>query len=153
MPAMQRLLGFILVLVQGMGIPLVAGLFICAVTGELRQQRLTLEWPQLPDSNTPSVELLLLSLPCILAYVGLAGLLHKPLWRAASFVLLAGLAAYFNSAVFAQAFGNTWTQSEIFFGLMLQHLHLLAMALLPGLLLWWLVGALGTAVGRRLAQV
>ncbi|MFP6864113.1 hypothetical protein [Pseudomonas sp.] len=147
---MQRFISFILVTIQTLGIPLVAGLFICAVTGELNNQRLTLEWPFLIDVNSPLLETLLLSIPSMLLYAASVRVLKKPLRRAASFVLLAVLAAYFSCEVFAQAFGNTWAPSEIFFELFLAHRHLLAIALLPGLLLWWFIDLLGTFIRGRL---
>ncbi|MDF3194227.1 hypothetical protein [Pseudomonas sp. 1928-m] len=146
---MQRFLGFILATIQALGIPLIAGLFICAVTGEPRQ---TLEWPFLIDVDYPLLEILLLSLPSILLYAALIRVLKSRRWRAAYFALLAVLAAYFSCVVFAQAFGNTWTSSEIFFALFLGHLHLLAIALLPGLLLWWLIDVLTMAIRGRLSQ-
>lgn len=144
---MQRFLGFIFATIQALGIPLVAGLFICAVTGEPRQ---TLEWPFLIDVDHPLLEILLLSLPSILLYAALIRVLKNRRLRAASFVLLAVLAAYFSCVVFAQAFGNTWTSSEIFFALFLGHLHLLAIALLPSLLLWRLIDVLAMSLRRRL---
>ena len=147
---MQRFLGFIFATIQALGIPLVAGLFICAVTGEPRR---TLEWPFLIDVNSPLLETLLLSIPSMLLYAASARVLKKPLRRAASFVLLAVLAAYFSCVVFAQAFGNTWTSSEIFFALFLGHLHLLAIALLPSLLLWRLIDVLAMSLRRRLTQM
>ena len=146
---MQRFLVFIVVTIQALGIPLVAGLFICAVTGEPRR---TLEWPFLIDVDYPLLEILLLSLPSILLYAALIRVLKNRRLRAASFVLLAVLAAYFSCVVFAQAFGNTWTQSAIFIALFLGRLHLLAIALLPGLLLWWLIDLLGTLIRGRLPQ-
>lgn len=146
---MQRFLGFIFATIQALGIPLVAGLFICAVTGEPRQ---TLEWPFLIDVDYPLLEILLLSLPSILLYAVLIRVLNSRRWRAACFVLLAMLAAYFSCVVFAQAFGNTWTQSAIFIALFLGHLHLLAIALLPVLLLWWCIDLLGTLIRARLSQ-
>lgn len=146
---MQRFLGFIFATIQALDIPLVAGLFICAVTGEPRQ---TLEWPFLIDVDHPLLEILLLSLPSILLYAALIRVLKNRRLRAASFVLLAVLAAYFSCVVFAQAFGNTWTQSAIFIALFLGRLHLLAIALLPGLLLWWLIDLLGTLIRGRLPQ-
>ncbi|PJE43017.1 MAG: hypothetical protein CUR33_06840 [Pseudomonas sp.] len=146
---MQRFLSFILATIQALGIPLVAGLFICAVTGEPRR---TLEWPFLIDVDYPLLEILLLSLPSILLYAALIRVLKNRRLRAASFVLLAVLAAYFSCVVFAQAFGNTWTQSAIFIALFLGRLHLLAIALLPGLLLWWLIDLLGTLIRGRLPQ-
>lgn len=147
---MQRFLGFILATIQALGIPLVAGLFICAVTGE---PRLTLEWPFLIDVDYPLLEILLLSLPSILLYAALIRVLKNRRLRAASFVLLAVLAAYFSCVVFAQAFGNTWTQSAIFIALFIGRLHLLAIALLPGLLLWWLIDVLAMSLRRRLTQM
>ena len=149
---MQRFLGFILATIQALGIPLVAGLFICAVTGELRNQHLTLEWPFLIDVDYPLLEILLLSLPSILLYAATVRVLKSRRWRAACFVLLAVLAAYFSCVVFAQAFGNTWTQSAIFIALFLGRLHLLAIALLPGLLLWWLLDVLALPLRSRLTQ-
>lgn len=146
---MQRFLGFILVSIQALGIPLVAGLFICAVTGE---PRLMLEWPFLIDVDYPLLETLLLSLPSILLYAALIRVLKRRRLRAACFVLLAVLAAYFSCEVFAQAFGNTWTHSAIFFALFIGHLHLLAIALLPGLLLWWLIDVLALSLRSRLTQ-
>ncbi|PKM23930.1 MAG: hypothetical protein CVV09_19345 [Gammaproteobacteria bacterium HGW-Gammaproteobacteria-13] len=146
---MQRFLGFILVTIQALGTPLVAGLFICAVTGEPRR---TLEWPFLIDVDYPLLEILLLSLPSILLYAALIRVLKSRRWRAACFALLAVLAAYFSCVVFAQAFGNTWTSSEIFFALFLGHLHLLAIALLLGMLLWWLIDVLTMAIRGRLSQ-
>jgi len=146
---MQRFLSFILVTIQALGIPLVAGLFICAVTGEPRR---TLEWPFLIDVDYPLLEILLLSLPSILLYAATVRVLKSRRWRAACFVLLAVLAAYFSCVVFAQAFGNTWTQSAIFIALFLGRLHLLAIALLPGLLLWWLLDVLALPLRSRLTQ-
>lgn len=149
---MQRFLGFILVTIQALGIPLVAGLFICAVTGELRNQRLTLEWPFLIDVDYPLLEILLLSIPSILLYAAAVRVLKSHRWRATSFALLAVLAAYFSCVVFAQAFGNTWSNSAIFVALFLGHLHLLAIALLLGMLLWWIIDVLTMAIRGRLSQ-
>jgi hypothetical protein len=147
---MQRFLGFILATIQALGIPLVAGLFICAVTGEPRR---TLEWPFLIDVDYPLLEILLLSLPSILLYAALTRVLKSRRWRAACFVLLAVLAAYFSCVVFAQVFGNTWTSSEIFFALFLGHMYLLAIALLPSLLLWRLIDVLAISLRKRLTQM
>lgn len=146
---MQRFLGFILATIQALGIPLVVGLFIYAVTGEPRQ---TLEWPYLIDVDYPLLEILLLSLPSILLYVVQIRVLKSRRWRAACFALMAVLAAYFSCVVFAQTLGNTWTSSEIFIALFLGHLHLLTIALLPGLLLWWLIDLLGMQIRGRLSQ-
>ncbi|MFP5421959.1 MAG: hypothetical protein ACLGID_10925 [Gammaproteobacteria bacterium] len=147
---MQRFLGFIFATIQALGIPLVAGLFICAVTGEPRR---TLEWPFLIDVDYPLLEILLLSLPSILLYAALIRVLKNRRWQVTCFALLAVLAAYFSCVVFAQAFGNTWTSSEIFFALFLGHLHLLAIALLPSLLLWRLIDVLAMSLRRRLTQM
>lgn len=126
----------LILLVQSLGLPLVAGLFICALTGELRYQRLLLEWPQLvePDAD-PRLEVLFLSLPSMLLFLLLARFTRSRALLAGGFVLLATLAAFFAALVFAQAFGSTWPLDELFLVLFLARLHLLALALLPGLLL------------------
>ncbi|MFI8382096.1 hypothetical protein [Pseudomonas sp. NPDC079086] len=77
-PGIQRFISFILVTIQTLGIPLVAGLFICAVTGELNNQRLTLEWPFLIDANSPLLDTLLLSIPSMLLYAASVRVLKNP---------------------------------------------------------------------------
>src|SRR3989338_303826 len=125
-----------ILLCQSLGRPLVAGLFICALTGELRHQRLLLEWPQLIEPNAdPRLEVLLLSLPSMLLFLLLARFTRSRALLAGGFVLLAALAAFFAALVFAQAFGSTWPLGEVFLVIFLARLHLLALALLPGLLL------------------
>ncbi len=145
---MQRLTRYTCILLQSLAIPLTAGLFLCAVTGELQQQRLVLEWPYLIDSYHPALDVLGLSLLGILLYVVLASLLRQRLLQALVLLLLALLTAYSTVQAFATAFGNTWTPAEVFFELYAAHLHLLGLALLPGLPLWWLADWLH----RRLRQ-
>lgn len=140
---MHPLLRYTCLLLQSLTIPLTAGLFICAVTGELQQQRLVLEWPYLIDSYHPALDVFGLSLPGILLYVVLARLLRRPGMRLATFVLLTALTALLCADNFAQTFGNTWLPQEVFFELYLAQLHLLGLALLPSLLWWWLLDRLG----------
>jgi hypothetical protein len=116
-------------------------LFIGLLTGSLRQQRLTLEWPHLIDSSGYAIsELLIAAVPGMLAFL-LAGafLRHKALLVVA-FICCALLACTFAAALFAQAFGNTWSTREIILELVIAHLHLVALALLPGTLLITLLG-------------
>lgn len=145
---MQRLIRYTCILLQSLAIPLTAGLFLCAVTGELQQQRLMLEWPYLIDSYHPALDILGLSLLGILLYAVLASLLRRRILHAVALLLLAMLTAYSAVQAFAPAFGNTWTPAEVFFELYAAHLHLLILALLPGLPLWWLPDWLH----RRLCQ-
>lgn len=135
---MHRLIRFCLILLQSLAIPLTAGLFLCAVTGDLQQQRLVLEWPYLIDSYHPALDILGLSLPGILLYALLASLLRRRAVQATGLLVLTLLTSYSTMQAFATVFGNTWTPAEVFFELYVAYLHLLALALLPGLLLWWL---------------
>lgn len=115
---------------------LVAGLFIALVTGELQQQRLTLTWPYLGElDGNPLLDLLLPSLPAMLLFIIFACLVRNTLTTLIAFTLLAFLAAFCVCMVFAGAFGATWTTGEIVRELLLDHLQLLALALLPG----WLI--------------
>lgn len=125
---------------QSLAIPLVAGLFICLITGSLQQQRLVLAWPLLvePDS-VPWQESLLASLPAMMLFILLARWVRSDRGRALGFVPLVFLAAFFNCLRFAESFGSTWSIGAILGALLLGHLHLLALALLPGTLLLGLI--------------
>lgn len=95
-----------------------------------------LAWPLLiePDS-VPWQESLLGSLPAVLLFLLLSRWVRSDLGRGISLLLLTVLAVYFNCTLFAQSFGSTWTNGEIIRELLLAHLHLLALALLPGALI------------------
>lgn len=125
---------------QSLVIPLVAGLFICLLTGNLQHQRLMLAWPLLiePDS-VPWQESLLASLPAMMLFILLARWMPSDRGRALGFVLFVFLAAFCNCLRFAESFGSTWSTGAILSALLLGHLHLLALALLPGALLLGLI--------------
>jgi hypothetical protein len=111
-------------------------LFISLLTGSLRQQRLTLEWPQLIDSSDYSVSALLIAtVPGMLAFLLAVAFLPRKAMLVIAFICCALLACIFAAALFAQAFGNTWNTREIILELVIAHLHLVALALLPGTLL------------------
>ena len=113
-----------------------AALFISLLTGSLRQQRLTLEWPQLIDSSDYSVSALLIAtVPSMLAFLLAGAFLRRKAMLVIAFICCALLACTFAAALFAQAFGNTWSTREIILELVIAHLHLVALALLPGTLL------------------
>lgn len=136
----------LILLLQSLGIALAVALFIGLLTGELRHQRLLLEWPQLIEADSqPLLEIILLALPSMLLFVLLGHFVRARAARYVGFVLLGELAAFFAVQVFAQAFGATWTVAEIS-ELLLAHLHLLVLALLPGLLL---IGASDLIAARR----
>lgn len=139
---MQRLIRYTCIFLQSLGIPLTAGLFLCALTGALQQQRFVLEWPYLIDSYHPALDVLGLSLFGMLFYVVLVRRLRQRSLHAVGLLLLAMLTAYSTVQAFATAFGNTWTSTEVFFELYAAHWHLLGLALLPTALLWWLTNAL-----------
>lgn len=113
-----------------------AALFIALLTGSLRQQRMTLEWPQLIDGGDSVVlELLLTSAPGALLVLLASAWLRRGALRVGAFIAGALLACMLAAGLFAQAFGNTWSISEILAELVLAQLHLIALALLPGTLL------------------
>lgn len=126
-------------LVQSLGLALVAYLFVCLMATSLRQTAFSLALPELvePTSNS-TVELLLLTLPAQLLFV-LAGC-----WMAgraaiiAAFVLLGAGVAWLQCMLFAESFGNTWSNTEVLL-LLGVNLHWLLLALIPGLAL--LLGA------------
>ena len=125
-------------LLQGLGIPMSAGLFIGLLTGKLRYGQLTLEWPQLLATNShPFVEVLLGSLPGLVLFIACLalGALRHSVNLLCAFVITSAISAYCCALLFAQAFGNTWAAGEVFRELYLAQLPLLAMALLPGLLI------------------
>ncbi|ATH83396.1 hypothetical protein NLY39_05035 [Pseudomonas sp. KHPS1] len=133
-------------LLQGLGIPLSAGLFIGLLTGELRHDRLWLEWPlTLEPGSHPASEVLFASLPGLLLFFvcSALGLLRRHGGPAviATFVAAAALAAYCSAVAFAPSFGNTWASGEIFRELYLAHWQLWVLSLIPGLLLVLLLQA------------
>ncbi len=118
-----------------------AALFISLLTGSLRQQRLTLEWPQLIDSNDYSVSALLIAtVPGMLAFLLAGTFLRRKTMLVIAFICSALLACTFAAALFAQAFGNTWSTREIILELVIAHWHLVALALLPGTLMISVLG-------------
>jgi len=122
-------------LLAGLAVAPSAALFIALLTGSLSQQRLTLEWPQLIDSGSAVPELLFTTAPgALLVLLASAWLRHGAL-RVGAFIGGALLACMLAADLFAQAFGNTWSISEILAELVVAQLHLIALALLPGTLL------------------
>jgi hypothetical protein len=111
-------------------------LFIALLTGNLRQQRLTLEWPQLIDSSDHALSALLIAaVPGMLTFVLAGAFLRRKASLVAAFICCALLTCIFAAALFAPAFGNTWSTREIILELLVAQLHLVVLALLPGTLL------------------
>ena len=123
-------------LLAGLAVAPSAALFIALLTGSLRQQRLTLEWPQLIDGGDSIVlELLLTTAPGALLVLLASAWLRRGALSVGAFIGGALLACMLAAGLFAQAFGNTWSISEILAELVVAQLHLIALALLPGTLL------------------
>jgi hypothetical protein len=123
-------------LLAGLAVAPSAALFIALLTGSLRQQRLTLEWPQLIDGGDSVVlELLLTTAPGALLVLLASAWLRRGALRVGAFIGGALLACMLAAGLFAQAFGNTWSIREILAELVVAQLHLIALALLPGTLL------------------
>lgn len=121
-------------LLQSLGLPLMAYLFICLMTAQIRQASFSLTLPSLgePDSNS-ALELLLLSLPGQLLFV-LAGCFTHRRRLLGVFLLAASITALLQCLVFAQCFGTTWSTAETFI-LLASNAPALLLALLPGLAL------------------
>jgi hypothetical protein len=135
---MRRLVAVPLV---GLTIAPSAALFVALLTGSLRQGRLTLEWPLLAEPGTSSgPELLIAALPGMLLFVACGFFARRGATLAGGFVASALLSCVLAAAIFAQAFGNTWSAGEIFVELVLVQLHLVALASVPGTLLAVLIG-------------
>jgi hypothetical protein len=131
----------ILLLLTGLAIAPTAALFIGLLTGSLREGRLTLEWPLLAEPGISSgPELLVAALPGTLLFVVCGLLAPRRATLAAGFVGGALLSCVLAAAIFAHAFGNTWSAGEIVMELVVMQLHLVALALLPGTLLTVLIG-------------
>ena len=119
-----------------------ASLFIALLTGSLRQQRLTLEWPEVIEGGTAAIALIA-AFPGMLIFLSLHRWLHNKTRRVSVFAGCTLLACCFSAFLLAQAFGTTWSSREILLELMAAQLPLLALALLPGTLLVSLLPAAG----------
>lgn len=133
---------------QSLGLVLVAHLFICLINASLGQTPLSLTLPSLidPDSNS-TVELLLFTLPAQLLFLLATRCVHRLGSLNGVFALIGTMTALVQCLVFAEAFGNTWSATEIV-GLLGFNLHYLLLAMIPGLSL---LMALERWPGPRLA--
>ena len=127
-------------LLQGLCLIPTAALFVGLLTCRLQQACLGLAWPLPPEPDGHlSTELILASAPAITLFllIAVSGLLRhaRPVATLLLFSLCGTLAAYCAVCLLAGAYGNTWTPGEIFHELLLNHLTLLGLALLPGLML------------------
>lgn len=122
-------------LLQSLGLPLMAYLFICLMTAQIRQASFSLTLPSLgePDSNS-ALELLLLSLPGQLLFVLAGCFTHRRRLLIGVFLLAASITALLQCLVFAQCFGTTWSTAETFI-LLASNAPALLLALVPGLAL------------------
>lgn len=122
-------------LLQSLGLVLVVYLFICLVTASISQTRFSLELPRLidPDSNS-TAELLLMAIPGQLLFLLSSCFIHRPRLLNGAFVIVAAMTALLQCLVFAEVFGNTWSNTEVLelFGF---NLPSLLLALIPGLAL------------------
>ncbi|MGR3995362.1 hypothetical protein [Pseudomonas sp. 1121_17] len=120
-------------LLQSLGLPLMAYLFICLMTAQIRQASFSLPSLGEPDSNS-ALELLLLSLPGQLLFVLAGCFTHRRRLLLGVFLLAASITALLQCLVFAQCFGTTWSTAETFI-LLASNAPALLLALLPGLAL------------------
>jgi hypothetical protein len=140
---------FTLRLLQSLGLALVAYLFVCLMTADITQASLRLELPSLiePDSNS-TVELLLLTVPGQLLFLLVGSFIHRRVLLNGAFVLFATMTVLLQCMRFAEALGNTWSNTEIL-GLLGINLQWLLLALSPGLAL---LAALERWPGPRAAE-
>lgn len=124
-------------LLQSLGLVLVAYLFVCLMTASVRQSAFAFELPGLiePDSNSGR-ELLLFCVPGQLLFVLLGCFFRRPGLLIGAYLLAATTTALLQCQLFAEAFGSTWSNAEIF-GLLAVNLPSLLLALAPGLALLW----------------
>jgi hypothetical protein len=122
-------------LLQSLGLIPVAYLFVCLMTANLVRAPFSLELPSLvdPDSNS-TVELLLLTIPGQLLFLLAGCFIHRRGLLSGAFVLFATMTALVHCMLFAQTFGNTWSNIELLELLGFNLPGLLA-ALVPGLAL------------------
>lgn len=124
-------------LLQGLCLLPGTALFIGLLTCQLQQACQVLAWPLLtePDGHLV-IELALASLLAFALFLLAAcGLLRRaqPVTVLLVFALCAAFAAYCAVNLLANAYGNTWTASEILHELFLNNLELLGLALIPSL--------------------
>ncbi|WP_225935830.1 hypothetical protein [Pseudomonas fakonensis] len=119
---------------QSLGLIPVAYLFVCLL-GASFGEPFSLRLPDIaaPDGNS-LVELLIFTVPGQLLFM-LPGIFCKNRrWLAGLFALCATQVAWLQCLLFADAFGNTWSTTEIA-GLLGYNLPWLLLALAPGLAL------------------
>lgn len=126
---------FALRLLQSLGLILVAYVFVCLMAANIGQTPFSFELPNLidPDSNS-AVELLLFTVPGLLLFLLAGCFIHRLGALSGAFVIAAAVVALLQCLLFAEAFGNTWSNTEIF-GLLGFNLHYLLLAVIPGLIL------------------
>ncbi|MCE0913982.1 MULTISPECIES: hypothetical protein [unclassified Pseudomonas] len=122
-------------LLQGLGLILVAYLFVCLMTAGLRQTGFSLELPDLvePDSNS-ALELLLFAVPGLLLFLLFGCFIRNRRTLIHTYVLLAIMVAQLQCLNFAESYGSTWSGLELVM-LLGMNTHWLLLALIPGLAL------------------
>ncbi|MNJ42427.1 hypothetical protein D3C77_373980 [compost metagenome] len=131
----MRIRLFTLRLLQSLGLPLIAYLFVCLMTAEITQTSFSLELPSLIDPGRDStIELLLFTAPGQLLFLLLGCFIHKRRLLGSAFGLFATMTALLQCLLFAEIFGNTWSSTEIL-ALLGFNLPWLLLALVPGLAL------------------
>ncbi|WP_252091550.1 hypothetical protein [Pseudomonas sp. MWU13-3659] len=126
---------FIARLLQGLGLILVAYLFVCLMTASLKQTGFSLELPYLVEPNSNSaLELLLFTAPVQLMFLLLGCFIHSRRTLIGVFVLLAIIVAQLQCVNFAESYGSTWSDLERVM-LLGVNAHWLLLALIPGLAL------------------
>jgi len=119
---------------QSLGLTPVAYLFVCLLSASLGSP-FSLRLPDIaaPDGNS-LLELLIFTVPGQLLFMLSGSFCKNRRWLVGLFALCATLVAWLQCLLFADAFGNTWSTTEIA-GLMGYNLPWLLLALAPGLAL------------------
>lgn len=119
---------------QSLCLVLVGYVFVWLMTAGVREQTFTTQLPDMGESGSRIVDLVLFCVPAMLLFVILGSFVRQRRTLGAVFAALAALSAWLLCQLFAQAFGNTWSSAEITVLLMV-NLHWWLLALAPGLLL------------------
>lgn len=117
---------------QSLLLVLVGYAFVWLMTAYVREQTFTTQLPDMGESGSSTIDLVLFCVPGMLLFVLLGSFVRKPRRLGGLFAVLAALSAWLLCNLFSRAFGNTWTEGEIVV-LLVSNLHWWLLALVPGL--------------------
>lgn len=131
---------------QSMLLVLVGYAFVWLMTADVREQMFTTQLPDMGESGSRILDLVLFCVPGMLLFVLLGSFVRKPRRLGALFATVATLSAWLLGNLFSQAFGNTWSSVEIVV-LLLVNLHWWLLALVPGLVLLFALDRFASKAG------